>query len=126
MKKINKILLLCGIVIAFLTTGVARASADDPNSNNGNAYGNTNNSNNGNAYAYGSANQTTYGTDNGNGNDGVNNGNGNNGANNGNAYGKNNDQTFLPINGGIVFLLVAGIAGGVFVVTRRRLAQKQK
>jgi hypothetical protein len=122
MKKINKILLLCGMVIAFLTTGVARASADD--TNNGNAYGNTNNSNNGNAYAYGSANQTTYGTDNGNGNDGVNNGNGNNGGNNGN--GQNSNQTFLPINGGIAFLLIAGIAGGVFVVTRRRLAQKQK
>jgi hypothetical protein len=117
MKKINKILLLCGIVIAFLTTGVATASADD--SNNGNAYGNTNNSNNGNAYAYGSANQDTYGTDNGNGNNGVNNGNGN-------GNGQNNNQTFLPINGGITFLLVAGIAGGVFVITRRRLAQKQK
>ena len=57
----------------------------------------------------------TYGTDNGVGNAGVNDGNGG-----------NNKQTFLPINSGVVYLLIAGAVGGVFFLNRRRLSGKTK
>jgi len=57
----------------------------------------------------------TNGNGNGNGNGGVGNGNG------------NGNQNHLPINGGIVFLMIAGVAIGIKVVTNRvKKLQPQK
>ena len=111
MKKIKYI--LASIIFVCCLTAITPTYADDEtgsqgtvngvpynsgaNGNNGN--GGNDNGNNGNAYGAG---------DHGNGNGNNGNGNGNGGSNGGGAA--------LPINGGVVFLMISGLAMGTVVI----------
>ena len=115
MKKLKYI--LTSVIFIFCLTTITPTYADDKdNGNQGTVNGvsingpDNNNGNNGNGNSNGN-NGNAYGVS-GNGN-----GQGNNG--NGNGNGGSNGGAPLPINGGIMFLLVAGVAIGTVVIYKQ-------
>lgn len=99
----KKLIHLLSIAIALTVFIASSASAQTDNGLGNNGQNN------------GQSNQDGQGTDNGVGNDGQNNGHGNHG------HGQDDGSdtsTQLPINGGIVFLMIAGITIGVVAVKK--------
>lgn len=104
----KKLIYLFSIAIALTAFTATSASAQTDNGVGNDGINN------------GKSDHDGQGTDNGQGNDGQNNGNGNQGNNGQGNDGSSSTTAALPINGGVAFLMIAGVTIGIVSVKKYR------